>query len=220
MSEHNSKRDFPVACVTGPMAAGKNLAASIMEKNGWACIDADKIVHDALEQIKPQVIELHSQAAKKMGINLLNADGSLNRRSVGKIVFNNANALQAQESLVHPVVCQMLMEFIDSHSEQPVAVNATVLYKTPQILNRCDFVLFVDCPCFIRFFRAKKRDKLSCPQILSRFQAQRNIFAKYKKSNADIYKVWNIGFPYALERRIERMLLVWNRKELYGLSQQ
>ena len=38
-----------VLCVTGPMAAGKNAATSILESMGFASIDADLIGHDAVE---------------------------------------------------------------------------------------------------------------------------------------------------------------------------
>ena len=132
------------------------------------------------------------------------------------VVFNNPSALKAQEELVHPMVEKMLSEFILEHPNQPVVLNATVLYKTPELMNQCDFILFVKAPCLIRFFRAKKRDGLPAKQIFSRFHSQKNIFAKYKKSDADIYKVWNLGFSYPLERRIERILLIWNKKEFYG----
>lgn len=216
MSKFNGNRDFPVVCVTGPMASGKNFVSSILGKKGWACVDADKIVHVVLQKHQGQIIELHSERAKQMGLSLVNPDGTLNRRAVGQIVFSNPDSLKAQEELVHPMVEKMLCEFILEHPAQPVVLNATVLYKTPELMRQCDFVLFVKAPCLIRFFRARKRDKLSAKQIFSRFHSQKNIFAKYKKTNADIYKVWNIGFSYILERRIERILLIWNRKELYG----
>ena len=216
MSKFNGGRDFPVVCVTGPMASGKNFVSSILEKKGWMCVDADKIVHVVLQKLQGQIIELHSERAEQMGLSLENPDGTLNRRAVGQIVFNDSVALKEQEELVHPMVEKMLCDFILEHSKQPVVLNATVLYKTPELMKQCDFVLFVEAPCLIRFFRAKKRDKLPAKQIFSRFHSQKNIFAKYKKSNADIYKVWNLGFSYPLERRIERILLIWNKKELYG----
>lgn len=209
-----------MVCVTGPMASGKNLAASVLERKGWACVDADEIVHAVLEQLQPQLVALHSGAAARLGLSLVGADGKLNRRAVGRIVFADPEALRAQESLVYPAVRELLGRFIDSHPERPVALNAAVLFKTPELLGRCDYVLFVDAPRFVRFFRARKRDNLPAAQIVSRFRSQRGIFAKYKESNADIYRVWNIGFPCALERKIERMLLVWNRKRPYGLSQE
>lgn len=213
-------RNFPLVCVTGPMAAGKNLVADIFSAKGYACVDADKIAHVALQQLKVDIIKLHSQSAKKLGLNLENSDGSLNRKAIGQIVFSDSKALIAHEELVHPFTEKLLNEFIDQHSGQPVVINATVLYKLPNLLNKCSCVVYVKAPVFVRFFRAIKRDKMPFRQIILRFYSQKNIFAKYKKSNADIYRVWNIGTPYTLERKIERMLLVWNKKELYGLSQQ
>lgn len=209
----------PVICVTGPMAAGKNIASEILSRYGFACVDADFVAHQALELATDKILLLHKDNAKKYGVNLLNSDGSLNRKSIAKIVFSDSNALKAHEALVHPIINDLLYKFIDEHKDVPVVLNATVLYKTP-LINCCDKILFIDAPCFIRFFRAKKRDNMTFSQIFARFSSQKNIFAKYKKLNADIYKVWNIGNSYSLERKIKRILLQWNRNEFCGLLQQ
>ena len=42
--------------LSGPMAAGKNLAGEILEKLGCAVIDADETAHIALENTKQQVL--------------------------------------------------------------------------------------------------------------------------------------------------------------------
>ncbi len=198
-------RKFPVICIAGPIAAGKNQAASVLERRGWLCVDADRLVHDILEKLKDKIVVLHADAARKRGISLLNADGTLNRRAVGQIVFSDPAALAAQESLVHPAVDAALHTFIDANPDKPIALNGTVFYKT-DVFKRCSAVLFVDAPKLIRFFRIKSRDCLGFRQILKRFHVQAGIFAKYKKTNADIYRVWNIGKPYALERKIDKFL--------------
>lgn len=217
---NNEARTLPIICITGPMAAGKNLVSDIFEANGWACVDADKVAHLALKQLESEIIQLHSVAAEKLNISLKNPDGSLNRKAIGKIVFSDPEALAKHEALIHPATEKLLIDFVNNHKNQPVGINATVLYKTPNLLARCNAIVFVNAPKILRMYRIKKRDKLSFLQILLRFRSQKNIFAKYKKSNADIYKVWNIGNSYALKRKIERILLIWNKKGLYGLLQQ
>lgn len=217
---NNGARTLPIICITGPMAAGKNAVADIFEANGWACVDADKVAHQALKQVENDIFQLHSKAAEKLNLDLKNPDGSLNRKAVAQIVFSDPQALAKHEALVHPVTEKLLNNFIDEHKNQPVGINATVLYKTPALLAKCNAIVFVDAPKLFRLVRSKKRDKIPFQQILSRFRSQKNIFAKYKKSNADIYRVWNIGTSYALKRKIERILLIWNKNGLYGLLQQ
>lgn len=211
-------RKFPVICVTGPMAAGKNLASDILASKGWACVDADKVAHQALDLLKDEIVALHSEKGQRLGIQLVNQDGSLNRRGIGILVFDDELALQRHEALVHPMVERLLEDFVAEHPEEPVVINATVLYKT-HILNKCDAVLFIDAPKVLRFFRARHRDHMPAKQILSRFRSQFGIFAKYKNTNADIYRVWNLRTPYILERKLERIVTRWNKRKYCGLLQ-
>lgn len=204
----NSVRRF-ILCVTGPMASGKNAVSAILEKNGFISVDADKLVHQALASpaLQEKVIATFAPYAKAQHISLTNEDGSLNRRNLGAVIFKDKILLAKQESLVHPAVNQLIEEFIASHPNQNIVLNATVLYKIPAI-NRCTAVLFVTAPLLTRFFRAKKRDGMHSMQILSRFWQQRSLFAKYKKTNADIYKVHNTGNLNTLESNVNAFLKV------------
>ncbi len=208
-------RRLPVICVTGPMAAGKNLASDILAARGWACVDADRVAHQALDLLRDEIVALHQEKARRLGIPLLLEDGSLNRRGIGVLVFDDAAALARHEGLVHPAVERLLEEFVSAHPDEPVALNATVLYKV-HIIKRCHAVLFVDAPRIVRFFRARRRDRMAPAQILSRFRSQSGIFAKYKIANADTYRVWNVSSPCALERKLERILTEWNRRRYCG----
>ena len=211
-------RRLPVVCVTGPMAAGKNLASDILASRGWACVDADRVAHQALDLVKDEIVALHQKKALNLGIQLVNEDGSLNRRGIGALVFNDPVALSEHEALIHPKIEELLEDFVAAHPNEPVVLNATVLYKV-SIVKRCSAILFIDAPKIIRYFRARRRDGMVPAQILARFRSQSGIFAKYKISNADTYRVWNIFRPYVLERKLERILTVWNKRKYYGLLQ-
>ena len=187
--------------LTGPMASGKNLACSLLEKVGCVSVDADILAHEAIEKAKNEILRTFEQEAKSNQISLLREDGSINRRELAKIVFASKENLKKQESIIHPMVNSMMEDFINQNSEKTVILNATVLYKTP-IIKKCDAIIFISSPWFVRFFRAKKRDKMKNLQIFKRFLAQFNIFTKYKNLNADIYKVRNFGSEQKLEQKL------------------
>jgi len=191
------------------MASGKNAASAILEEKGFAAVDADKLVHQALAApaLQEQVIATFAPYAAEKNISLANEDGSLNRRALGALIFKDRKLLAMQEALVHPAVSRLIDEFIDAHPNQNIVLNATVLYKIPAI-HRCNAILFVTAPIFVRFFRAKRRDGMKTAQILARFWQQRSLFAKYKISNADIHKVNNTGNLNALESKINAFLKV------------
>lgn len=194
-----------IICVTGPMAAGKNAAADILEQKGFACVDADIVAHKAIENSRQKILEEFGPLAAEKKINLLNTDGTINRRNLGAILFTDKALIEKQESIVYPEVNSLLEQFIEQNKGRSIVINATLLYKVP-LIKKMDFVLFIDAPRFLRLKRALKRDKLSVKQILQRFYAQNNLFAKYKISNADIRRVWNTGSRKSLEKKIEKFL--------------
>ncbi len=198
------KKEFGVG-LAGPMCEGKNLAGSILKEAGCAVIDADEAAHDAAERLRGVIIERFGRDADKKGLRLLKDDGTLNRRALGRIVFSDPAALGDLEQIIHPAVDAMMDEFIRGNAGRPVVLNATVLYKTPTIF-RCACIIFVDAPCIVRFFRAKKRDRLSFLQILKRFYAQKDIYAQYRKINVDIYRVKNTGNAAKLKRQLTGVL--------------
>ena len=168
-----------VIAVTGPMAAGKNYICSQLEKEGWKSVDADILVHNAIEIAKDRILDTFTPYAEKKKIKLSKHDGTIDRRALGKLLFSIPELLTIQESIVYPIITKQIENFIETNEKS--IINATVLYKTPELLAHCQKVIFVSSPVIKRFQRARKRDHLSCKQIVHRFFVQRNLLTEYKK---------------------------------------
>lgn len=203
--DKNSQKNRLILAVTGSMAAGKNYVSSLLEKKGFLAIDADKCVHQAIEEAKNQILEAFLPIAKEKNIQIQNPEGTINRKNLGSILFSDEKLLQKQESIVHPKVNEIFNRFIDENPEKNIVLNATVLYKTP-VINRCDAIIFVKAPIITRFFRTKRRDNLPSREIFKRFASQFKIFAKYKFLKSDIYIIWNIGKSNKLEKKLDKIL--------------
>ncbi len=194
-----------ILCVTGPMAAGKNAASSILEKKGFACVDADLLVHQAVENAKEEILASFGSLADEKGLPLLTENGHINRRNLGALIFQSPELIKKQEDIVYPILNGLFEDFMEENKDRNLVINATVLYKVP-LIKKIDSVLFIDAPLLQRLFRAKKRDGMSLKLILQRFKAQRNLFAKYKKSVADTVRVGNTGSIKKLEWKIDKFL--------------
>lgn len=194
-----------ILCVTGPMAAGKNAASSILEKKGFACVDADLLVHQAVENAKEEILASFGSLADEKGLPLLTENGHINRRNLGALIFQSPELIKKQEDIVYPILNGLFEDFMEENKGRNLVINATVLYKVP-LIKKVDSVLFIDAPLLQRLFRAKKRDGMSIKLILQRFKAQRNLFAKYKKSVADTVRVGNTGSMKKLEWKIDKFL--------------
>ncbi|MBQ3687420.1 MAG: dephospho-CoA kinase [Treponema sp.] len=193
--------------LAGPMAAGKNFAAEILVQRGWAAVDADLLVHEVIEEKKAEIVAAFSAEAEAGGLSLLKADGTVDRRAIGQIIFGHPELVERQENIVYPGVNKRIDAFLEENRRagRDCLLNATLLYKVPSI-HAVDALLYVDAPVCIRLLRARRRDGLSYARILSRFRSQRNLFSQYRKSAADIKRVWNIGSRARLERKLDAFL--------------
>lgn len=171
------------------MASGKNYVCSILEKLGWSCVDADLLVHQAINQSTEKIIAEFSDEAARNKLTITNTDGTINRKALGQLLFKNPALLKKQENIVYPVIIKMIEDFISTHEK--TAINATVLYKTPELLSKCGLILYVQAPFIKRFFRVKKRDNLPSAQIFRRFSAQKNMLSAYKKAGIKIITINN-----------------------------
>lgn len=201
-----------ILCVTGPMAAGKNAVCRILEERGFIALDADKQVHGAIEKAAPEIIKTFSNEAKAQNITLTDENGRINRRELGRLLFTSKELLSKQESIVYPVIIEETKRFIQKQqelkSDADIILNATVLYKTPELLNLCKYIIYVDAPKITRIVRSLKRDRMPLRQILGRFASQKNLFSEYKKTGVPIIKITNAGSEKKLKSAIESLSIL------------
>lgn len=201
-----------ILCVTGPMAAGKNSVCRILEERGFIALDADRQVHGAIEKAAPEIIKTFSKEANAQNITLTDKNERINRRELGRLLFTSKDLLAKQERIVYPVIIEETKRFIQKQQEQKkeadIILNATVLYKTPELLRLCKYIIYVDAPKITRIVRALKRDRMPLRQILSRFATQKGLFSEYKKTGVPIIKITNAGSEKKLKSAIKSLSIL------------
>ncbi|MBQ9627284.1 MAG: dephospho-CoA kinase, partial [Treponema sp.] len=193
-----------VICVAGPIAAGKNFVCSILEERGFFCLDADQEIHKIIGEKQAEILSRFSQIAASRGINLRAADGSLDRRALGKLLFKDSALLAEQEKILYPEFVARVQALIDANQKawvdqnaRGLAINAALLYKTPSLLRQCKKIIYVDAPLLVRAWRIRRRDKLPLLQIIRRIKSQKGLMEEYERFAADygieMVRVWNWG---------------------------
>ena len=194
------------------MAAGKNAVCRILEERGFIALDADRQVHGAIEKAAPEIIKTFSKEANAQNITLTDKNERINRRELGRLLFTSKDLLAKQERIVYPVIIEETKRFIQKQQEQKkeadIILNATVLYKTPELLRLCKYIIYVDAPKITRIVRALKRDRMPLRQILSRFAAQKGLFSEYKKTGVPIIKITNAGSEKKLKSAIKSLSIL------------
>lgn len=113
-----------VICVAGPIAAGKNFVCSILEERGFFCLDADQEIHKIIGDKQAEILSRFSQIAASRGINLRAADGSLDRRALGKLLFKDSALLAEQEKILYPEFVARVQALIDANNNALQAQDA------------------------------------------------------------------------------------------------
>jgi len=86
--------------ITGAIASGKSTAACALRELGAVVVDADSIVHELMNSGTEvtKAIEAH------FGPTVIGGDGAVDRSSLGRIVFQDAETLKELEAITHPAV--------------------------------------------------------------------------------------------------------------------
>ncbi|WP_337176501.1 dephospho-CoA kinase [Paludisphaera sp.] len=192
---------IPVVGVIGGIGGGKSSAAAALAARGAVVIDADAVGHETLR--RPEVAR---RVAERFGPAVVAADGSIDRRALGRVVFADASARRDLESIVHP---PMFEEFGRRIAEARALGEAPLIVLDAAILleagwdRACDAVVFVDAPREIRLDRVRRGRGWSDEDLSRREAAQWPL--DRKKAGAGHVLV-NDGDAARLESEIDRLM--------------
>jgi dephospho-CoA kinase len=184
--------------LTGKYCSGKNMAGRVFTDRGWYELDVDRFGHDALTEKTAQVVRVFGEV-------VLSVDGSIDRKRLGSIVFNNKAYLRRLESIIHPEMADRCKQEINSNKNRNILINAAILHHMG-LNGLCDSVLWVESDLFTRISRARARDSISLIQILKRIYGQRKLDAKYWVEDVDIHIIRNMGTRVSLETEINTLI--------------
>lgn len=155
--------------LTGNIGCGKSSLSAIFSEKNIDIVDADIIARQIYDDE-----ELLKKVYDTFGTDIKNNDGSLNRKALGRIVFNDDEKLIQLNKLTHPVIRQTVSDQIDEYKNQNkeiVVLDAALLVES-DYLNFVDKLLVVTCNRDIQIERIKKRDNCSTEEALSRIRSQ------------------------------------------------
>ena len=89
----------PLIGVTGAIGAGKSSVLQAFALRGCACLSADAVVHTLYHQSR-----VRDAVVARCGGQVLDAAGEIDRVTLGRLVFGDANALEWLERFLHPLV--------------------------------------------------------------------------------------------------------------------
>jgi dephospho-CoA kinase len=185
--------------LAGGYCAGKDAVAAILAESGFSIIDVDDVGHRVLREP-----ETRRRVATRFGPGVLDPEGEVDRRELGRRVFRGRRELAALEAILHPRMVERVREELAA-AGGPMVLNAALLFRMG--LHRlCGAVLCVRAHWWLRLARARRRDELGPVGALRRIASQRGICPKLPAPGVDIYYVDNSRDRNALQERVLGLL--------------
>jgi dephospho-CoA kinase len=166
--------------LTGGIGSGKSTVARILETLGipvYYADDAAKTIMNTDAGLRQQIIQHFGEASY--------AEGTLQRKYLADIVFNDPEKLALLNSLIHPVTIRHSEQWFRRQSA-PYAVREAALLFESGASENLGFIIGVYAPKHLRLQRVIKRDGLSADEIQKRMNRQINEEMKMKLCDAVI----------------------------------
>lgn len=187
--------------LTGGMATGKSTVGMLLRQKGIPVISSDELAHQAMA---PDGAVYH-KIVSEFGPGILMADGKINRRFLGEIVFKDDVARKKLEQIVHPFVINGIRESIELYSKQGakiVVVEVPLLFEVG-LTDLFDQIWVVSSTLERQVQRIRIRDGLTEEEAKKRIAAQLPLEEKEKRADAVIKN--NSGLDF-LEKQVSILL--------------
>src|SRR6266487_3334726 len=158
--------------ITGNIACGKTAVGHmLLDLGAERYIDADAVVHKLYLAGKPIAVKL----AEAFGPRVVAPDGSVDRKALGTIVFQDAEAMRRLEMIVHPAVSEALANELASVSLSGIVVIDAVKLLEGGSGKFCHSKWIVVCSEEQEFERLVARNQFSAEEAWARIHAQASV---------------------------------------------
>ncbi len=191
--------------ITGGIGSGKSTVSKYLIDKGYRVLDADVIGKGLLKPNTPTI----KKVEKAFGSEVMNPDGTLNRRKLAQLIFTDPAKKRALEEIMHKKIFDVIREQSQSYTEKGILfVDAPLIFEAGW--DACmDKVIVVDADIETRIKRVMKRDFLSREEIVNRMMNQLNDAVRNEKAD---FILDNSGNKTKLYEQIDSLLNVLEEK--------
>ena len=189
--------------LTGGIGSGKSTVSKFLAHLGAVVIDADKVGH---EVFKPGT-KAWQEVVDTFGQGIISADGTIDRRKLGEIVFSNPGARAKLNQVTHPLIYEQVKSRMEEYGRKGVAI---IIIEAPLLLevgwkSLVDEVWVTSASEATVIKRLKEQKGLLEAQSLARIRAQ--LTDEERIRQADVV----IDTDCALDELKERVEALWRK---------
>lgn len=151
----------------GRSGSGKGYVSAAFRRKGIPTVDTDKVYRQLTENGAEPISECLAELCSRFGEDILNEDGSLNRRALAEIVFSTdpfaKQRLADLNRITHKYILAETLRIISTYDAAGIAaavIDAPVLFESG-FDSVCHATLCVTCPEDLCIRRIIARDGIS-----------------------------------------------------------
>ncbi len=179
--------------LTGSIATGKSSTCRILEDNGFAIVDADKI---AKELIDTEVIE------RLFGSKYIK-ENEIDRKALGDLIFSDSVKREVLNSYIHPLIREEIYKQVLSLEAKKIKYIVDIPLYFESSHYDAKIVALVYCNREQQIKRLMERDGLSKNNALIRLESQIDIEEKKRKAD---YVIDNSSDENHLASEVEKFI--------------
>jgi dephospho-CoA kinase len=191
--------------LTGGIGSGKSTVAGLLAERGAEVIDADAIAREVLEPGTEGLAEV----VERFGEDVLDREGRLVRERLAAIVFDDADAREDLNAIVHPRVRQRIAERLAEIADDPgtgedqiVVLDVPLLAEGGASTDGYAVVIVVTAPEDVRVERLVRDRDMDPGDVRARAAAQAS---DEERRRIATHVIDNSGDLEALEREVEQV---------------
>ena len=186
--------------LTGSIGVGKSFVTSVFVELGCRVLDADQTAREVVMPGTPGLTAL----TEVFGEDILAADGTLDRKRLGALIFADQTKREQLNHILHPFIIARQDEILNGwEAEDPKGigiVDAALMIESGGY-KRFDKLIVVHCRPEVQLERLMLRDKLSRDEALRRINSQ--MPQEEKQKYADYLIDTSDGFELTRSRTLE-----------------
>jgi dephospho-CoA kinase len=194
-------RRFLLVGLTGGIATGKSTVSAMFRALGAEIIDADVLAREVVEPGEPA----YREVVAEFGPGVVQADGALDRKKLGAIVFADAARRKRLEQITHPAIRTRFMARLADLTARGFAgivfFDAPVMIESGNYKNMERLVVVATDDATQRT-RLRERDGIPADEIERKIGSQMPVAEKAKLAD---YVVENSGDRAATEAQVARV---------------
>lgn len=207
--------------VTGATGSGKSTTCNILE-DVYSCkiINADYISFNEAQPGTPYLKEIE----KTFGKQVINKDGSLNRKKLGSIIFNDYEQKSKLNKLTKRYVVKAIEDLLTVFKEVSRTVNKSPEFKDYmdvividaallhefKLERECKYVISISATDELKIQRIMERNGLTHDEAKSRVVSQKEYDDDFEKAD---YVIENNGTEEELKSKIDSVMQDIARRE-------